>query len=115
MTSLSVFFARTFGSILVPHDQMYDQAKTMIAEHDVDGDGVINLNDEAQRQSLNPLFGKGFRYADKLGWNNGVVSLRELRNGMKRYDTEGGIPAGPNGAIQGSEWINILRDVGAYG
>jgi hypothetical protein len=112
--SLSVFLARTFGELFVPKDTLYYQAKDIMAAADQDGDGVVNLKDEAERKQMGAVLRKGMGLADSLGWQNGVVSIRELRSGMARYDTAGGNPSGPNNAIEGAEWANILRDVLAF-
>ena len=110
MSDLTVTFARMFGSMFVPNDNLTQQARQYIAETDVDGDGVINLNDPAQRKAMDVAHLKGFELADSLGRQNGVVSLRELRNGLGKYDTSGSPNGGPDGALDGLEWLNILRD-----
>jgi hypothetical protein len=113
--SLTVAFAKAFGTAFVPKDTLYRQAQDLIQQADVDGDGVLDLNDKAQRDKLDDLHRKGFLLADSLGWQNGVVSVRELRNGLKKYDT-GDDPktGGPDGAIGGVEWLRIIRDSLAF-
>ena len=115
MSSISVFFARTFGELFVPHDNLYTQAKKIITNVDVDGDGVIDMDDPKQRGSFNDFFRKGFLYVDSLGWNNGVVSVRELRNTMRKYDVSGDPKTGgPNNALEGEELTRLVQDVNAF-
>ncbi len=79
---------------------------------DLDGDGVINMNDPKQRAKLEPFFRTGFDYMDSLGWNNGVISLRELRNGFKKYDVSGNPQTGgANQALEGPELVKLVQDI----
>lgn len=111
MSSITVSLAKVFGELFVPHDTLYTQAKDLIKQADVDGDGVLDMNDQSQRDALDTLHRKGFLLADSLGWQNGVVSLRELRKGMSKYDTTGAPDTnGPNQAIEGFEWLSIIKD-----
>ena len=108
--SLQVTLARAFGELFVPKDTLYRQAKELIANADIDGDGVLDMNDKAQVDHLDVLRRKGFLLADSLGWQNGVVSVRELRKGLSKYDTGGGADGAKNNAIDGFEWLAVFRD-----
>lgn len=107
-----------FDNLFVPRDGLYDQAKKVIADNDPDGDGRVDVRaiQSGERTPPPGLFGitsRGFARADQEGNGNGVATIREVRNFLKKYDT--GADWDPslagNKTIDGIELLRILADL----
>lgn len=110
---------RTFmDNLFVPRDGLYQQAKDVIAQHDPDGDGRVDVRaiQNGERTPPPGLFGitsRGFAQADAEGNGNGIATIREVRNFLKKYDT--GADWDPslagNRTIDGVELLRLLGDL----
>lgn len=94
----------TIDNLFVPKDGLYYQAQSLINTFDSDGDGRINI--EGLRASggnamLLGAPGRGFAAADELGNGNGVATIREVRNYLKRFDYDG------SRELDGLEMLNV--------
>lgn len=107
-----------FDNLFVPRDGLYHQAKQVIADHDPDGDGRVDVRaiQSGERTPPPGLFGitsRGFARADEEGNGNGVATVREVRNLLKKYDT--GADWDPslagNKTIDGVELLRLLSDL----
>ncbi len=107
-----------FENLFVPHDGLYDQAKSIIANHDPDGDGRVDVSAFQSGEHIPPpgLFGitsRGFARADADGNGDGQATVKEVRALLKKYDT--GTAWDPSKAgdktIDGVELLRLLGDL----
>ena len=107
-----------FDNLFVPHDGLYAQAKDLIAQHDPDGDGRVDVSaiQSGERTPPPGLFGitsRGFARADAEGNGDGQASVKEVRALLKQYDT--GADWDPsvagNKMIDGVELLRLLQDL----
>jgi hypothetical protein len=104
---------------LMPHDGLYHQARQIVGLYDHDRNGVVDSARENELHRRTPWGStvtarQGLVAADQLGDGDGRTSVREVRNLLKHYDV--GTPLMPgsagNGALEGTEWLLLLRDIG---
>lgn len=107
-----------FDNLFVPRDGLYTQAKDLIAQHDPDGDGRVDVGaiQSGERTPPPGLFGitsRGFAAADAQGNGDGQASVKEVRALLKRYDD--GADWDPslagNKLIDGIELLRLLQDL----
>lgn len=107
-----------FENIFTPHDGLYAQAKDLVAQHDPDGDGRVDVSaiQSGERTPPPGLFGitsRGFAAADEQGNGDGQASVKEVRAFLKQYDT--GADWDPslagNKLIDGVELLRLLQDL----
>ncbi|MCW2972615.1 MAG: hypothetical protein JWN72_888 [Thermoleophilia bacterium] len=105
------------NDFFVPRDGLRQQAQDLISIYDVDGDNRINVTTgrEDQHVTLPGFFGAGARSfvrADAGGNDNGVATLREVRNLLKQYDTGNVLPdtAGDR-HLDGIEVLRFAHDM----
>lgn len=109
-----------FDNLFVPRDGLYRQAKELIAQHDPDGNGRVDVSAIQSGEHTPPpgIFGittRGFVRADSDGNGNGQASIREVRNLLKQYDTGNGWDPSKSGdrTIDGVELLRLLADLSA--
>jgi hypothetical protein len=109
-----------FDNLFVPHDGLYRQARDLIAQHDPDGNGRVDVSaiQSGERTPPPGLFGitsRGFARADDEGNGDGQSSVREVRNLLKQYDTGNDWDPSKAGdrTIDGVELLRLLGDLSA--
>lgn len=110
-------------NLFVPRDGLYRQAQELIAQHDSDGDGRINVaavtgGPQIQLPFVGDLLnapGRGFEAADRAGNGDGVATVREVRNLLKRYDVGSSArpDAGGDGTLDGVEGLRMMAELTA--
>lgn len=107
-----------FDNLFVPKDGLYHQARDLIAQHDPDGNGRVDVAaiQSGERTPLPGLLGvpaRGFARADALGNGDGQATVREVRAFLQRYDT--GTDWNPTAAgdktIDGLELLRLVHDL----
>ena len=105
-------------NLFVPKDGLYRQAQDLIAQHDPDGDGRVDVSaiQSGERTPPPGLFGitsRGFAKADELGNGDGQVTVREARSFLARYDTGNDWDPGAAGdkQIDGVELLRLLSEL----
>jgi hypothetical protein len=111
-----------FDNLFVPRDGLYDQARNVIAQHDPDGNGRVDVSaiQSGERTPPPGLFGitsRGFARADSDGNGDGQASVREVRNLLRKYDTGADWDPGlaGNKTIDGVELLRLLHDLAQPG
>jgi hypothetical protein len=109
---------RFMDNLFVPKDGLYHQAKDLIAQHDPDGDGRVDVSAIQSGQNTPPpgLFGitsRGFAAADAAGNGDGQATVKEVRAFLARYDTGNDWEPGAAGdkQIDGVELLRLLGDL----
>ena len=123
--SIITRITNAIDDFLVPRDGLRDQAAELIAQHDPDGDGRIDVSqwyDPAKAQHLSDtgILGtstRGFLVADAQGNQDGSASLREVRALLAQYDLGTPWNAGMagDGRVEGAEFVRMLAELATMG